>query len=148
MEQTITKALIHTILQHAGDFSWRMQDIGLMSLCLDDRRENVLHVWDPRETNGETPIHNHPFDFISTIIVGEMINTRYEESPGGFEYNRFRYFAPDENARSSDLVRLIKTSATYTEGEQYRQLAHELHDSRQLPGTVTAIRRSLGTCPS
>ena len=42
------------------------------------------------ETNGETPIHNHPFDFISTIIVGEMINTRYEESPGGFEYNRFR----------------------------------------------------------
>jgi hypothetical protein len=28
-------------------------------------------------------------------------------------------------------------------GDEYSQRAHELHDSRQLPGTVTIIRMSL-----
>ena len=113
-----------------------------MSLCLDERRENMLHVWDPGEAGGEPPIHNHPFDFISTIIVGEMTNTRYYEDPAGQEYHRFHYSPPNEDARRSDIVRLSGIATTYTAGEQYRQLAHELHDSRQLPGTVTAIQRS------
>ena len=29
-------------------------------------------------------------------------------------------------------------------GERYSQLAAELHDSRQLPGTVTVIRQTFG----
>jgi len=37
---------------------------------------------------------------------------------------------------------LSGVATTFAEGGQYRQLAHELHASRQLPGTVTAIRCS------
>ena len=40
------------------------------------------------------------------------------------------------------MVRLSGTATTYNEGDRYSQLAHELHDSRQLPGTVTIIRRT------
>ena len=47
MSGTLSKALVLTLLQHAEDFPWRMQDIGLMSLRLDDRREYRLHIWDP-----------------------------------------------------------------------------------------------------
>jgi hypothetical protein len=52
MSETLSKALVLTMLRHAEDFPWRMQDIGLMSLRLDDRREYRLHVWDPSYWTG------------------------------------------------------------------------------------------------
>jgi hypothetical protein len=142
MSTTLSKALVLTILQHAEDFPWRMQDIGLLGLRLDDRREYRLHVWDPSYLIGEPPIHDHPYDFTSTIIAGELTNTRYEEDPAGDEYVRFRYSPGAECERRSDAVRLAPTANTVTEGNQYRQLAHELHASWQQPGTVTAIQCS------
>ena len=55
MSETLSKALVLTMLQHAEDFPWRMQDIGLMGLRLDDRREYRLHVWDPSSCVGDRP---------------------------------------------------------------------------------------------
>ncbi len=140
MSETLSKDLVLTMLQHAEDFPWRMQEIGLMGMRLDDRREHRLHVWDPSCCIGEPPIHDHPYDFASTIIAGELTNTRYEEDSAGDEYVRFRYSPDAEDERLSDTVRLSSAATTFTEGDRYRQLAHELHASRQLPGTVTAIR--------
>jgi hypothetical protein len=142
MSETLSKALVLSMLQHAEDFPWRMQDLGLMSLRLDHRREFRLHVWDPSYCLGEPPIHDHPYDFISTIIAGEMTNTRYEEDPGGDEYVRFRYSPGAEAERRSDAARLSSMATTIAEGNEYLQLAHELHSSSQQPGTVTAIRCS------
>ncbi len=81
MDDALSKALVFTILQHAEDFPWRMQDIGLMALRLDDRREYRLHVWDPSDSVGDPPIHDHPYDFTSKIIAGELTNIRHEENP-------------------------------------------------------------------
>jgi len=147
MGDTLNKALVLTLLQHAEDFPWRMQDIGLMSLRLDDRRERRLHIWDPSYYVGEPPIHDHPYDFTSTIIAGELTNIRYEEDPSGDEYVRFRYSPGAEDERRSDALRLSSTSTTLTQGNDYRQLAHELHASGQQPGTVTAIRCSWVEAP-
>lgn len=139
MSETLSKALVLTILRHAEDFPWRMQDVGLMSLRLDDRRESRLHIWDPSYCVGETPIHDHPYDFTSTIIAGEMTNIRYEEDATGDEYVRFRYTPDAEGERRSDAVRLSGTATNFKGGNQYHQLAYELHSSQQQPGTVTAI---------
>jgi hypothetical protein len=139
MSETLSKALVLTMLQHAEDFPWRIQDIGLMSLRLDDRREYRLHVWDPSYCVGEPLIHDHPYDFTATIIVGEMTNTRYDENHAGDEYVRFRYHPGAEGERRSDAVRLSSTATIFDEGNDYHQLAHELHASWQQPGTVTAI---------
>jgi hypothetical protein len=140
MSETLRKALVLTMLHHAEDFPWRMQDIGLMSLRLDDRREHRLHVWDPSDWPGEQPIHDHPYDFTSSIIAGEMTNIRYEEDPAGDEYVRFRFSPGAEDERRPDAVRLSSTATTFIEGDQYQQRADELHASWQEPGTVTAIR--------
>ena len=140
MSETVSKALVLTVLQHAEDFPWRMQEIGLMGLRLDDRREYRLHVWDPSHCVGDPPVHDHPYDFTSTIIAGELTNARYEPDPAGDEYVRFSYSPGSEGERRSDTVRLSSTATTFIEGNQYRQLAHELHASWQQPGTVTAIR--------
>jgi hypothetical protein len=142
--QTPSKALVLTILRHAEDFPWRMQDIGLMGLRLDDQREYRLHLWDPSSVVGDPPIHDHPYDFTSTVIAGELTNTRYVEDPGGERYIRFRYSLPAEDERRSDTVRLSATAELLTEGAVYHQLAHELHASGQQPGTVTVIRCSWG----
>jgi hypothetical protein len=143
-EAAMTKALVFTLLRHAGDFPWRMQEIGLMGLRLDERREYRLHVWNPSLSAGDPPIHDHPYDFASAIIVGELTNTRYVESDGGDEHIRHRYSLPHEEQRRSDTVRLSAASETFCEGDEYRQLAHELHASWQQPGTVTLIRCSWG----
>ncbi len=142
MSQTVSKALVFTILRHAEDFPWRMQDIGLMGLRLDDRREYRLHVWGPSDTEGDPPIHDHPYDFSSKIIAGELTNTRYVEELAGDEYVRFRYSLPAEDQRQSDTVRLSAAPEILAEGGEYGQLAHELHASSQQPGTVTVIRCS------
>jgi hypothetical protein len=77
-ETTMTKALVFTLLRHAEDFPWRMQDIGLMGLRLDERREYRLQPLEPELERGG-PAHTRPplYDFTSAIIVGELTNTRY-----------------------------------------------------------------------
>jgi hypothetical protein len=137
---TLPKALVLAILRHAEDFPWRMQDIGLMGLRLDDQRQYRLHVWDPSHADGDPPVHDHPYDFTSTVIAGQLTNTRYRESPTGEAFVRFRYPPGREDLRRSDTVALSSTATTITEGGEYGQLAHELHTSGQLAGTVTAIR--------
>jgi hypothetical protein len=143
-ETTMTKALAFTILRHAEEFPWKMQDIGLMGLRLDERREYRLHVWNPSLSAGQPPIHDHPYGFTSAIIVGELTNTRYVENAAGDEHVRFRYSLPDEEQRRSDTVRLSAAAEILREGDEYRQLAHELHASWQQPGTVTLLRCSWG----
>jgi hypothetical protein len=143
MDSGLDKALVHQILTHAEDFPWRMQEeVGLLGLRLDDRRKYRIHVWEPRSHVGEPPVHDHPYDFVSTVIAGEITNTRYKESPSGAEYSRVRYLPSDDRVRRTDTVTLSATSATVREGERYAQLADELHDSRQEPGTVSIIRCS------
>jgi hypothetical protein len=140
MSHTLEQTLVRNILEHPADYPWRIQDIGVLALRLDDRREYRLHVWDPQGAVGDPPVHDHPYAFTSTVIVGELVNTRYVEDPGGAEYLRERYSPGNEDNRRGDTVRLVGTSATLRAGSRYRQLAHELHDSRQVPGTVTVLQ--------
>jgi hypothetical protein len=134
------EALVRTILERPDNHPWRTQGIGLLALPLDDRRERRLHVWDPDSCIGDPPIHDHPYDFTSTVIIGELINTRHVEDPSGVEYRRERYSPNDENDRRVDAVRLIGSSTRLGAGDRYHQLAGELHDSHQVAGTVTIIR--------
>jgi hypothetical protein len=147
MDSSLHQALVRTILEHAGDYPWKMQEIGLLGLWLDDRREYRMHVWDPISCVGDLPVHDHPFDFTSTVVVGVMTNTRYEEDPDGVEYRRVRYTPSNEDSRTADTIRLSGTATTHAAGESYSQLADELHDSRQVPGTVTIIRMAFRAAP-
>ncbi len=67
-------------------------------------------------SEGDLP-SDHPYDFTSAIIVGELTNTRYVENPAGDEYRRFRYSPPDEEQRRSDTVRLSAAAEVFGEGD-------------------------------
>jgi hypothetical protein len=148
MHHVLTQVLVRKILEHPDGYDWRMQDTGLLGVRLDDHREHRLHVWGPMYSVGEPVVHDHPYDFTSIVVAGEMTNTRYVEDPSGTEYQRVRYTPPDEGARTTDSVRLSSTASVLRAGEEYSQLAHELHDSRQVPGTVTIIRMSFCDTPA
>ncbi len=137
----LDKVLVRKILENPHEYEWRYQDIGLLSLRLDEQREFALHVWVPERCDGPAPIHDHPFDFVSTVIAGQMINTRYVEDTSGLKYLRERYCPSDETSRTSDYVLLHSEAETLEEGDHYEQDARELHDSQQINGTVTIIRR-------
>jgi hypothetical protein len=134
------RALVRTILEHAEVQPWKMQDAGLLGLWLGPSRRYRLHVWDPVSRMGDLVIHDHPLDFTSTVIGGEITNTRYEMDPAGDEFVRERYAPGDEAHRRTDSVRLSGTSTTFGPGESYSQAALELHSSSQVPGTVTVLR--------
>jgi len=140
--ECLDTVLVRNILEHAHEYPWRYQDIGLLVLRLDEHREYALHVWAPERCVGTPPIHDHPFDFESRIIVGEMTNGRYVEDPAGAKYLRERYSPGNEESRTTDYVQLSSEFETFTEGDEYAQLAAQLHDSHQLPGTVTIIHRA------
>jgi hypothetical protein len=136
----LDRVLIRTILENAQNFTWSMQDIGLLGLRLDERREYRLHVWAPSRSAGPPVIHDHPYDFVSRVVVGELANVRYVEDPAGATYVRERYIPPNEQDRTTDTIQPARTAETYREGDEYAQLAHELHSSDQTPGTVTILR--------
>lgn len=140
--QGLDRVLVRNILDHAHEFPWVMQEIGLLGLRLDDHRCYRLHVWAPDRSPGPPVIHDHPFDFSSQVVFGEIVNTRYTEDPAGTEYLRERYVPGCEDGRTADRIRLTGRPERYRAGDEYRQGAAELHDTRQLPGTVTVIRRS------
>jgi hypothetical protein len=140
----LDKVLVRNILEHALEFDWVMQELGLLGLRLDEQREYRMHVWAPNRCVGPPVIHDHPFDFTSRIVVGEMTNVRYVEDPAGTKYLRERYSPPNEELRTADFVQLSGQAETYREGEEYAQEDHELHSSHQLAGTVTIIRRAFG----
>ena len=98
---------MHSILTHAEAFPWRMQDVGLLGLWLDERKQHRLHVWAPDLLDADPPIHDHPFDFESTVVAGELVNTRYVEDEHGEELARERYAMADEADRRVDAVRPV-----------------------------------------
>jgi hypothetical protein len=136
----LDRVLVRNILEHPLDYPWKMQDIGLLGLRLDQHREYRLHVWAPGRCIGPPVIHDHPYDFVSRIVAGELTNIRYVEDPTGVKYQRDRYAPSNEDLRTTDTVQLVGDAETHRAGDEYAQLAHELHDSRQLPGTVTLLR--------
>ena len=76
IHRSLTTALVRSILEDPAGRPWVMQELGLLAVWLDERHEHRLHLWDPAAAVGDPPIHDHPFDFTSTVIAGEITNTR------------------------------------------------------------------------
>ena len=119
----LDKVLVRNVLEHALEYPWRYQDIGLLALRLDEHREYGLHVWAPDRCIGTPPIHDHPYDFVSRIIAGELTNARYVEDPSGAKYLRERYSPSNEKSRATDYVQLSSEVETFREGDEYAQRA-------------------------
>ena len=65
------KQLVKFILQHALNFKWSVQGLGMLRLYIN---ENIrLHIWDSRiQVPNVTLVHTHPWDLTSEVIAGRI----------------------------------------------------------------------------
>lgn len=125
----------------------------MLRTYLDANRVYRLQVWDTRyRVENVSLIHDHPWNFKSTIIAGKLFNTRYQLRPyhHGKPYDEAALYHEKVIVAGegggvegkSELVLLNKQPVeTYLEGDSYSQQWFEIHESTFVDGTVTVIER-------
>jgi len=152
---TNTQSLVLHILKHASAFKWSVQGLGMLRLYLS--AEVRLHIWDKElVVSGVSSLHNHPWDFESEVVFGEVHQFRYLEfEPMSGEAGRATStWQPFMKQRilcgegggvegNPKQVMLHKChEETFKAGATYMQAHDEIHTSFPLDSTVTIIRRT------
>lgn len=148
------KNVIESFLRHTSESDgWQVQGFGMLRCYLPGENEPRLQIWDQRLIEWQySPIHDHPWDFESTIVAGSLFNQRYVRMGGDTmffhcpveNYNEAIIVpGPDnEGVESTGTVRLATLPLEmYSAGERYHMSWAELHQTRYLQGTVTYIER-------
>lgn len=153
--QSVTKKdLVRFVLEHADRFEWSLQGFGMLRTYLDEGKNLRLHAWDSRfKVEGVDELHTHPWNFHSDVIAGRVVNTRFERKMigKGFAIDGEGPFREQEilcgpggcatDAEPAIVALKPLSGEMYSEGDNYSQLAHEIHRSSPLDGTVTIVRR-------
>lgn len=143
---------VRQILQRWDEHEWETQGFGMLRTYLPGEDEPRLQIWDQRLLVWEfSPIHDHPWDFTSTVIAGHLFNQRYlrcQEAcfyrPPVGEYNE-ALITPGPDAEGTHEVRKCNLATLplemYGSGESYSQTWDELHQTKYSQGTITLITR-------
>lgn len=153
------RPLVRSILENWTRHSWSLQGFGMLRTYVS--RELRLHVWDRRfAVSGVSTIHDHPWNFESSVVVGRIVNTRYRVHPcthTDAQVDALRLRSPFVKMRivcgpggGADRTMLAQRSRvwlepvepeTYEAGSTYRQEASEVHHTSYDDGTVTLVDR-------
>ena len=156
------REFIRGVLRHHHFYKWTLQGFGMLrTFPFPDNQEVRLHVWSKaHQVPGVSTIHNHPWDFSSTVVSGELTNVLYGvarasktlydkltlEQQGGFSHERQDLRCGEGGGLIGvpTPVRLVEVGrATYTSDwtHTYMQTAEAIHESRPQDGTVTLVAR-------
>ena len=147
----ITETKVRDVLAHPFDHQWTLQGFGMLRTYLDDEHVERLNIWDPDTAVDEvSTIHDHPWDFDSTIVRGELHNQRFvitdEHDVYGAAYQASRLVPGPGGgliAGTTTTVTLGRLAIEcYRPGETYHMDAPELHESLPSRGCVTVNRRT------
>lgn len=146
-----------TVLQNYYLYEWETQGFGMLRTYLDGENEPRLQVWDQRLLQwGAANIHDHPWDFTSTIVAGNLFNQRFRrfnwDDCGAWfgnvqitEYNEVLITpGPVQGGDTTDVGKCYLAAMPielYGAGEHYSQKWDELHCTHYMQGTVTIINR-------
>ena len=137
-------AFIANIIRSPHNYGpWSLQGFGMLRLYLTS--EIRLHVWDNRFANKDASIiHDHPWDFNSFVLTGQIINHRYKKTmrPDGDFKEAVIKCGPGGCLVSTNRCDLEKVrTETFGPGDDYIQLAEEIHSSHPDNGTITIVER-------
>jgi hypothetical protein len=139
--------IVMNALAHPFDYEWSLQGFGMLRAYLDAEQIIRLHIWDLGSAFPDVSrIHDHPWDFTSRIVTGQMGNQRYTvDGPDGEEFLSARIRCGEQAQLLEEPTRALVSAQpqeSYGPEERYSQEATEFHESFPLPGTVTVIQRS------
>lgn len=98
-----------------------------------------LHVW-PEGSTKEGDIHDHRWDFLSHILVGAVVERRFESMGGRLGYDILTHVHPYDRETLllvPDEMKCVQ-ERHYYQGESYTCLAGEIHQAFPLDGKFTA----------
>ena len=132
------------ILDHAKEYPWSVQGFGVLRLFI--RGVGRLHIWDTNlRYPGVSLVHNHSWSLESTIVAGELMNTRYVENvglnPTHWKQRLLTGYKSKTVAEPTKVHLRRLTSEYYRAGDVYSQQASEIHETNALNGTITVMRR-------
>lgn len=148
-QQLFAKALLEQA-EH-GHMDCSVQGLGMMRIYLSEGVR--LHVWHhDLEVFGVTKIHEHPWDFESLVICGELENYRYLKSDEKVKdtecYVQDMLLCGTGNLAHREHLCWLGSyhpsgkPNTYVPGGTYSQRYDEIHRTDFVDGTVTLIRRN------
>lgn len=155
----ITKALVKSLLERADQYKWSVQGLGMLRLYLS--QEIRLHIWDSSlQFPNATLIHDHPWDFHSLVVSGEITNIKYNQKDFPVRSDAYRPYLRQkllcgpggglkENPSPTFLVMMRPTRYGPLVSKEfgrsfvcYTQNRTEVHETRALDGTVTLVYRT------
>jgi hypothetical protein len=137
--------LARCVLNNAIHLNWSIQGFGMLRAYLS--KETRLHIWHSSgKVDNVSTIHDHPWDFDSYVIAGQITDVVYREKENTDPFTHVKQrIRCGEGGCALDqqfLARLaIVESRTYFPGEMYSRKATDLHESIPADGTITLIRR-------
>jgi len=121
----------------------------------DDRR---MHIWHPdlprRKCFQHSPIHNHRFGFISTVLKGTQINQRAQVISESDGFGTHRYVNHDgprspkggrESFLEGECCLIASPSERYSPGDSYEMAPHEYHQTPNSGIVITVMKKLVVT---
>ncbi len=132
------------ILTNPLEHEWSVQGLGMMRTYLNE--EQRLHIWHSAlQTPDASLVHDHPWHFTSKVLLGRINQYRYiRDNAFGTPWQEQLITCGEGGGIDGkpSTVKLRKgEKESYSEGDVYRQEAHEIHASFPIDNTVTIITR-------
>lgn len=140
--------LLHAILMCPEDHSWTVQGLGMLRLYLSDAVR--IHIWHSSLVVPEvTSVHEHPWDFESLVLCGELRNHKYIPAKEGEGTPYYRDMLLCGTGNLADDPQPVWLQPWYSDNRpavhkpmsEYSQRYDEIHETFFEDGTVTLVRR-------
>jgi hypothetical protein len=140
----VSQKLLRHILKNALDYRWLIQGFGMLRMYLDN--DTRVHIWNTAAAVKDvSDIHDHPWDFVSSIVWGTLTNELFREMPDYPPNMLCQQIVCGPGGHSLGVpvpLHLEPYNAReYKSGESYNQRAEMFHRTRAVPGTVTVVTR-------
>lgn len=164
MKDDVIRALVREVLAEGPRLrDWTYQGFGMLRTYLDDEERFRLNVWDPGSAiENVSVIHDHPWDFTSLIVCGELVNHTFRyvrsqpptcraEDEASLRLKAYRSVEIRTGEGGGPMtevqpLQLIENPARTVHAPlTYRQHHAQLHWTEATPGTVTINDRELVT---
>lgn len=156
-ENAYLRAVTRQVLidPHGAGRQWQLQGLGMLRLYLT--KSIRLHVWDNHyEVPNVSNMHDHPWDFVSHVIAGRVIQQRCRVLETPLDQHNLPHetfmcqkllCGPGGGLKDEPFeVELWRAGEEqYGPGQQYRQAHAEIHVSQPIRGTVTIVNRRVVT---
>lgn len=146
------REFVRHLLLHPDSARWSIQGLGMLRAYLGADRAVRVHLWHSKfRAPNVSAIHDHPWDFDSYVVAGEIRNTLYVPTIPNVEseYKMVHIICGPGQAHCNTerpvQQAFLRRDCTQVvpAGFSYQQGADEIHSSDSRDGTVTVCHRTL-----